>query len=199
MIDLVDFHAVEHAEKIEMPPRAAELAVGRDFEPDLLLLFDDLLDLAVFDLLELSRAELALFPFRARFFQRCGAQQAADDVGAKRRLGSGHSGISPCNGAPVTSGDCLVRQLQKCSAIRRMGAIPKSPTPRQMVTTSSAEMAGGERRLRNASSASPFAIHLSPGVAKQRAQNRCRPVLAPGPDICYVGAACAGWAGRTVD
>ena len=36
-----------------MPPGAAELAVGRELEADLLLLLDDLLDLAVFDRLEL--------------------------------------------------------------------------------------------------------------------------------------------------
>src|SRR5208282_6142413 len=62
LVHLVDFHTVEHAEEIEVPPRAAELAVGRDLEPDLLLFFDDLLDLAVLDLLELSRADLALSP-----------------------------------------------------------------------------------------------------------------------------------------
>ena len=51
VIELVDLDAVEHAEEIEMPPRAAEFAVGGELEPDLLLLLDDLLDLGVLDLL----------------------------------------------------------------------------------------------------------------------------------------------------
>ncbi len=55
MIELVDFDAVEHAEEIEMPERAAELAVSRQREPDVLLLLDDLLDLAVLQRLELRR------------------------------------------------------------------------------------------------------------------------------------------------
>jgi len=60
VIHLVDFHAVEHAEEIKVPPGAAELAVGGDLQSDLLLLSDDLLNFAVFDLLELSVADLAL-------------------------------------------------------------------------------------------------------------------------------------------
>ncbi len=74
VVELLDFDAVEHAVEIEMPPRAAEFAVGGDLQPDLLLLLDDLLDLAVFDLFELRRADLALFPLGARFLQRRGAQ-----------------------------------------------------------------------------------------------------------------------------
>ena len=46
----VELDAVEPLEEIELPPGAAELAVGRELEPDLLLLLDDLLDLAVLDL-----------------------------------------------------------------------------------------------------------------------------------------------------
>ena len=40
------FRAVEPPEEIQMPPRAAELAVGDGLQPDLLLLLDDALDLA---------------------------------------------------------------------------------------------------------------------------------------------------------
>ena len=39
-------------EEIEMPPGAAELAVGGELQPDLFLLLDDLLDLAVLDRFE---------------------------------------------------------------------------------------------------------------------------------------------------
>ena len=47
--------AVEALVEVEMPPGAAELAVGRELEADLLLLLDDLLDLAVLDLGEAAR------------------------------------------------------------------------------------------------------------------------------------------------
>ncbi len=53
VVELVDLDAVEHAEEIEMPPGAAEFAVGGELEADLFLLLDDLLDLAVFDLFQL--------------------------------------------------------------------------------------------------------------------------------------------------
>ena len=90
MIDFGDLDAIEHAEEVEVPPRAAKLAVGRDLQADVFLLLDDGLDFAVLDLLERRRADLALFPLGPRFFQRGGAQQAADNVGAERRLGPFH-------------------------------------------------------------------------------------------------------------
>ena len=43
-------------EEIEVPPGAAELAVGGELQADLLLLGDDLPDLLVLDRLELRRA-----------------------------------------------------------------------------------------------------------------------------------------------
>ena len=46
--------AVEAPEEIEMPPRAAEFAVGHRLQPDFFLLLDDALDLAVFDGLQIS-------------------------------------------------------------------------------------------------------------------------------------------------
>ena len=95
VVERVRFHAVEHAVEIEVPPRAAEFAVGRDFEPDLLLLLDDLLDLAVFNLGKLRRADLALFALGAGFLERHGAQNAADNVGTERWLGSRHRGDPP--------------------------------------------------------------------------------------------------------
>ena len=88
VIELVDFHAVEHAEEIEVPPRAAKLAIGGKLKADLFLLLDDLLDLAVFNLFELSRRNRALLALRARLLDRRGAQNAADMVGAEWRLGS---------------------------------------------------------------------------------------------------------------
>ena len=73
---LIDLDAVEPLEEIEMPPGAAEFAVGGELEADLLLLLDDFLDLAVFDRLErggvdlasgrVSRAPLSAAPVRSR-------------------------------------------------------------------------------------------------------------------------------------
>src|SRR5207247_11026104 len=76
---------VEAPEKVEVPPGAAEFAVGHRLEPDLLLLLDDALDLAVFHRLELGRADLALGASLARLLERRRTQQAADVVGAERR------------------------------------------------------------------------------------------------------------------
>ena len=90
LVGLVDLDAVEHAEEIEVPPGAAELAVGRELEADLLLLLDDLLDLAVLDGLELGRRDRALLALGARLLERGGTQEAADMVGAERRFGSLH-------------------------------------------------------------------------------------------------------------
>ena len=90
VVELVELDAVEHAEEIEMPPRAAEFAVGRELQPDLFLLLDDLLDLAVLDLFELGGGDLALLALGARLLDRRGAQQAADHVGAEWRLGPLH-------------------------------------------------------------------------------------------------------------
>ena len=65
--------AIEAVEKIEMPPGAAEFAVGRKLEANLFLLLDDLLDLGVLDLLEGGSRNLAFFAAGARNFQRLGA------------------------------------------------------------------------------------------------------------------------------
>ncbi len=90
VVELVELDAVEHAEEIEVPPGAAEFAVGGELEADLLLLLDDLLDLAVLDLFQLRGGDRALLALRARLLDRRGAQQAADHVGAERRLGPLH-------------------------------------------------------------------------------------------------------------
>ena len=44
--------AVETPEKVEMPPRAAEFAVGDGLQPGGFLLLDDVLDFAIFDRLQ---------------------------------------------------------------------------------------------------------------------------------------------------
>ena len=52
--------AVEAPEEIEVPPRAAELAVGDGLQADVLLLLDDALDLAVLDRFQRVGRDLAL-------------------------------------------------------------------------------------------------------------------------------------------
>src|SRR5207244_9750494 len=66
-----------------MPPGAAKLAISGELEADLFLLPDDLLDFAVFHLLELGRADCAFLVLCARVFNRRSAQDAADMIGAK--------------------------------------------------------------------------------------------------------------------
>src|SRR5919106_3073556 len=82
--------AIEAPEEIEMPPGAAEFAVGHRFEPELFLLPDQPLDLTVFDRLELGGADLAFGAPGARLLERFRPQQAADVIGAERWLGSLH-------------------------------------------------------------------------------------------------------------
>src|SRR5271166_2571983 len=74
LIGLVELHPIEHAEKVEMPPGPAELAVGGKLEPDLLLFRDDLLDLTVLDRLELGRRDRALLPLGTGLLEGCGSQ-----------------------------------------------------------------------------------------------------------------------------
>src|SRR5262249_16944021 len=82
----VAFGAVESPQEVEVPPGATKLAVGDGLEPDLLLLLDDALDLAIRARLERGRIDLALGMLLARLLQRCRTQQAADMVGAERRF-----------------------------------------------------------------------------------------------------------------
>src|SRR6185312_14282159 len=67
---------IETPEKIEMPPRAAKLAIGDGLQTDLLLLLDDAFDLAIFDSHELLGRDLALGALRPRLMQGSGSQQA---------------------------------------------------------------------------------------------------------------------------
>src|SRR5207253_5117928 len=86
MVEVVALDAVEHAEEVEMPPRAAELAVGGELQTDLLLLPDHVPDLAILDLLQLRRRDLALFAPGAGLLERSRAQEASHLVGAERGL-----------------------------------------------------------------------------------------------------------------
>ena len=80
--------AVETPEEIEMPPGAAEFAVGDRLQADLFLLLDDALDLAVLDRLQRGSVDFAFGALLARLLQRGRTQQAADMIGAEGRLGA---------------------------------------------------------------------------------------------------------------
>ena len=95
VIGEVEADTVETAEEVEVPPGAAELAVGRHLEPDLLLFFDDPLDLAIFDRAQGIGGDLVALATRAGVLHRRRTQQAADVVGAERRRGSLHRTSSP--------------------------------------------------------------------------------------------------------
>ncbi len=85
LADRIQLDAVETLIEIELPPGAAEFTVGGELQPDLLLLADGLVDLAVLDFGQLRVGDPALGVLGARFLERRGAQQTADMVGAKRR------------------------------------------------------------------------------------------------------------------
>src|ERR1700676_4920904 len=67
----------EILEKIEMPPGAAEFAVGRELQAGRGLPGDDLFDLHVLGLAQILSRNLALLQFGARFLDARRPQQAA--------------------------------------------------------------------------------------------------------------------------
>src|SRR6267142_6970096 len=89
-VGMEEFAARELGEKVEMPPRAAEFAVGRELQADRGLLVHDLFDLHVFDLAQIGGRYFALLQFDARRLDLRRTQQAADLVGAERGFGSLH-------------------------------------------------------------------------------------------------------------
>ena len=69
ILELIALDAVEPEVEIIMPQLAAQLAVGRKLEPDLRLLGDQRLDLAVLDRLELLSGDFARLALCARGFK----------------------------------------------------------------------------------------------------------------------------------
>ena len=114
-IHAVALGAVEAPEKIEVPPGAAELAVGDGLQADLLLLLDDPLDLAILHRLEVGGADLALGALFPRLLQRCGTQEAADVVGTERGLGSFHRS-TPTPRRHARGKRAAIFQKPQCSA-----------------------------------------------------------------------------------
>src|SRR5215470_1992647 len=110
----VELDPVEPLVEVELPPSAAELAIGRKLEPDLLLLLDDLLDLAILDRLELGGGDLTLLALPSRLLERRGAQEAADVIGAERRFGSRRHGSHLPQTSPASS--LIMRSFAHCSS-----------------------------------------------------------------------------------
>ena len=90
VIGRVKRHSAEPAKEIEMPPGAAKLAIGGELEPDLLLLFNRVFDLAIFDRAQRLGGDFVARALLARRLERGRAQQAADVIGAKWRAGALH-------------------------------------------------------------------------------------------------------------
>ena len=78
--------AVELVDEVHVPRLAAELAVGRGLQADLLLLAHDLADRVVFDRAQRRRVDATVREVVARLQELRRAEQAADVVGAERRL-----------------------------------------------------------------------------------------------------------------
>ncbi len=89
-IGVEQFATDQVAEKIEMPPRAAELAIRRKLQAGGGLLVHDLFDLQVLGLAQIVGRNLALRQPGARFLDARRPQQAADLVGAERGFCSLH-------------------------------------------------------------------------------------------------------------
>ena len=78
------FATGEMAKEVEMPPGAAEFAVGGELQAGGSLLVHYFFDLEVFGLAQLVSRDLAFFQPGARFLDTRRPQQAADRIGAKR-------------------------------------------------------------------------------------------------------------------
>src|SRR6267378_689130 len=90
LVGVEQFAAGELCEKVEMPPRAAEFAVGRKLQADRRLLVHDLFDFHVLDLAQIGGRNLALLQFGTRLLDLRRPQQAADLVSTERGFCSLH-------------------------------------------------------------------------------------------------------------
>src|SRR6266702_2431111 len=95
--------ADEPPAEVEVPPRAAISTVGRQLHPDLFLLLDDGLDLAILDRLEIGGGDLAIRSFGARTLDRCRAQDRTDVIGAEGGFGSRRGGTHGGNSRRICS------------------------------------------------------------------------------------------------
>ena len=90
LVGVKQFAAGQMAKKIEMPPRAAEFAVGRELQSERRLLVHDLFDFHILDLAQVVGGNLALLEFGARLLDLRRPQQAANLIGTERGFCSLH-------------------------------------------------------------------------------------------------------------
>ena len=85
-LPLGETDAFEPVEEVEVPPIAAELAIGDRPQADALLVADELGDALVFDRGQRLLRGVTVSPRLAGGGEALGAEQAADVVGVKREL-----------------------------------------------------------------------------------------------------------------
>jgi len=83
-------HVPEFQHEIAVPGLAVVFAVGDELEPELLLQPHHVADCGVLDTLELGIRNLFFLRLFARVDERGGPDEAADVIGAERRLGAFH-------------------------------------------------------------------------------------------------------------
>jgi hypothetical protein len=79
----VSLHPGQRSEKIVVPERAPEFTVGDGPQSDVFLSADCRRDLAILDRPEFIGGDFVSFPPGTSFFQRLGAQKAADMIGTE--------------------------------------------------------------------------------------------------------------------
>jgi hypothetical protein len=87
-------HVGEFEHEVAMPGGAVELAVGHKPQPQVLLQPDHFADRGLLDRRQFGRRDFAALAAFARRDQRGRPDQAADMVGAERRLGAGRHALS---------------------------------------------------------------------------------------------------------
>src|SRR6185503_11762089 len=93
----LELDAVEAGDEVDVPPVAAELAVGDRGQAKVLLQLHHLADQPVLGLRELRRRGFAEADLLAQLVQLVRPEQAADVLGAER---PGHLRRSPCCASP---------------------------------------------------------------------------------------------------
>ena len=129
VLGLHDLHALQFAEEVEMPPGAAELAVGHRLQADRLLLRHHVADRPVLDLAELGRTDLPFGTRDPRLLQGGRTQQAADLIGAIGRSAR-HAGSVPVDAFSTR----LPRQIRSAhhGAARRITQVCNGAAPRNL-------------------------------------------------------------------
>ena len=86
LIGIDNADTVQLAEKIKMPPGAAEFAIGDGLQANVFLLFDQRPNFRVLNLPERCRIDLALFALCAGELEGGCPQQQSDMISAERRI-----------------------------------------------------------------------------------------------------------------